>query len=257
MIVVIIRFDHRWSKFCRVVRKSMIADSSSTLKSLNESFHDSDWLSFFSRYTRTSEFSDRLWIRIEDESFRVFNASINWRMTIDLRTLFIALRIAMNLWMIIDDETFISIMRRYVSNTSNVSIKSSRFIESFNVLKIICRIEFESISNIFATMIAYTRRRSSWYRSIISIKWWVSTKTVLILIFILTAYCLNSRTINCLLASDVIRSSDSRYVSIQQTRSWSHTCRAIIFFSHWSAWKRIVSFIKCRIDLFTSDLISR
>jgi hypothetical protein len=172
-----------------------------------------------------------------------------------LRTSFIALRIAMNCWMIVDDETFISIMRRYASNTSNVNIKSSRFIESFNVLKIICKIEFELISNNFARMIAYTRRRDSWYRFIISIVRWALTKTMLILIFILIAYCLNSLTMNCLFAFNVIRSSDSRYMSIQQIRSWFHTCRAIIFFNHLSIWKRIVSFITYRIDLLTSDLI--
>jgi hypothetical protein len=140
-------------------------------------------------------------------------------MTIDLRISFIVLRIAMNHWIIVDDETFISIMQKYASNTSNVSIKSSKFIELFNVLKIICKIKFESISNIFATMIAYIRRRNSWYRFIISIEWWALTKTTLTLIFILIAYCLNSRAMNCLLAFDVIKSSDSRYVSIQQTRS--------------------------------------
>jgi hypothetical protein len=159
--------------------------------------------------------------------------------------------------MIIDDETFISIMRRYASKMSNVKIKSSKFIESFNVLKVICKIEFESISNNFATMIAYIQRKNSWYRFIISIKWWVSTKTMLILIFIFAAYCLNSRAINCLFAFNMIKSNDSRYVLIQQTRSWFHTCRAIIFFSHLSIWKRIVLSIKCKIDLFTSDLISR
>ncbi len=235
----------------------MIIDSSSMLKSLNEFFHDFDWLSFFSRYTRTSKFSDRLYIRIEDESIQMFNASVNWWMTIDSRTSFIALRIAMNRWIIVDDKAFISIMRKYASKTSNVSIKSSKFIELFNVLKIICRVDFESISNIFATMIAYTWERDSWYRSIVFIEWWVSTKTMLTLIFILTAYCLNSRTINCLFAFDVIISSDSRYVSIQQTRSWFHTCRAMIFFNYLSIWKRTVSFITCRIDLLTSDLTSR
>ncbi len=161
------------------------------------------------------------------------------------------------LMIIVGDETFISVMREYAPNTTNVSIKSSRSIESFNVLKIICRIEFELTSGVFATMIAYTSRKYSWYRWIITIDWWVSTKTMLTLIFILNAYCLNSRAVNCLLASDAIRSSESRYVSIQQTRSWFYTCRAIIFFNHLSAWKRIVSFIKCRIDLFTSDLIFR
>jgi hypothetical protein len=165
------------------------------------------------------------------------------------------LRIAINRWMIVDDEAFISIMRKYASKTSNVNIKSSKFIESFNVLKILDRIEFKSISNNFATMIAYTRRRDSWYRFIYSIEWWTSTKTMLILIFILIAYCLNSFTMNWLFAFDVIRLKDSRYVSIQQTRSWSYTWRAIIFFSYLSTWKRIVSFIKCRIDLLTSDLI--
>jgi hypothetical protein len=142
--------------------------------------------------------------------------------------------IAMNRWMIVNDETFISIMRKYASKTSNMRIKSSRFIESFNVLKIICKIEFESISNIFATIITYTRRRNSWYRFIISIEWWVSTKTMLTLIFIFAAYCLNFRAINYLFAFDVIRSNDSKYVSIQQTRSWSHTCRAVIFFNYLS-----------------------
>jgi hypothetical protein len=140
-------------------------------------------------------------------------------MTFNFRTSFIVLRIAMNRWMIVDDEAFISIMRRYVSNTSNMNIKSSKFIESFNVLKVICKIEFESISSNFAMMIAYTRQRNSWYRLIISIKWWALTKTMLTLIFIFVAYCLNSRTINCLFAFDVIRSNDSRYVSIQQTRN--------------------------------------
>jgi hypothetical protein len=235
----------------------MIADSSFTFKSLNESFHDSDWLSFSSRYTRTSKFNERLWIKIEDESFRMFNASFNWQMTFNFRISFIALRIAMNRWMIVDVETFISIMRRYASKTNDVNIKSSKFIESFNVLKIICRIEFESISSNFATMIAYTRRRDSWYRFIISIEWWASTKTMLILIFIFAAYCLNSRAINCLLASDVIKSNYSRYVLIQQTRNWFHSCRAVISFNHLSIWKRIVSFITCRIDLLTSDLISK
>jgi hypothetical protein len=185
----------------------------------------------------------------------VFNASFLWRMTINLRTSFIVLRIVINRWINVDDETFISIMRRYASNTNNVNIKSSKFIESFNVLKVICKIEFESISNNFATMIAYNRRKNSWYRWIISIEWWVLTKTMLILIFILTAYCLNFRTINCLFLFDVIKSSDSRYVLIQQTRSWFHTCWTVIFFNHLSTWKRIVSFITCRIDLLTSDLI--
>jgi hypothetical protein len=243
--------------FVESLENSMIDDSSFTFKNLNESFHDFDWLSFSSRYAKTSEFSDRLWIRVEDESFRMFNASFNWRMTFNFRTSFIALRIAMNRWMIVDDETFISIMRRYASKTSNVNIKSSRFIESFNVLKVICRIEFKSISNNFATMIAYTRRRNSWYRFIISIEWWVSTKTMLTLILIFAAYCLNSRVMNCLFAFDVIRSNDSRYVSIQQTRSWFHTCRTMISFNHLSSWKRIVLFITCRIDLLTSDLIFR
>ncbi len=98
--------------------------------------------------------------------------------------------------MIVDHETFISIMRKYASKTSNVNIKSSRFIKSFNVLKVICRVEFESISSNFATMIAYTRRRNSWYHFIISIEWWVLTETMLILIFIFAAYCLNFRAIN-------------------------------------------------------------
>jgi hypothetical protein len=235
----------------------MIADSSFMFKSLNESFHDSDWLSFLSWYMKTSEFNDRLWIKIEDESFRMFNASFNWRITCSFRISFIALRIVMNRWIIVDDETFISIMREYASNTSNVSIKSSKSIESFNVLKIICRVEFESISSNFATMIAYTRRRNSWYHFIISIEWWISTKTMLILIFIFAAYCLNSWAINCFFAFDVIRLKDSRYVSIQQTRSWFYTCRTVIFFNHLSIWKRIVSFITCRIDLLTSDLISK
>jgi hypothetical protein len=176
-------------------------------------------------------------------------------MTFNFRTSLIVLRIVMNRWMIVDDETFISIMRRYASKTSNVNIKSSKFMKSFNVLKVICKIEFESMSNNFATMIAYTRRKNSWYRFIISIEWWVSTKTMLILIFILIAYCLNSRAINCLLAFDVIKSRNSRYVSIQQTRNWFYTCRAVIFFNHLSTWKRIVSFITCRIDLSTSNLI--
>ncbi len=241
--------------FVKSLESSMIVDSSFMFKSLNKFFHDFDWQSFLSRYTRTSKFNVRLWIRIEDKSFRVFNALFSWQMTINLRTSFIVLRIATNRWIIVDDETFISIMRRYALNTNNVNIKSSKFIESFNVLKIICRIEFESISNIFATIIAYTRRRDSWYRFIISIKWWVSTKTMLILIFIFAAYCLNSRAMNCLFAFDVIKSKDSRYVSIQQTRSWFHTCRAIIFFNHLSIWKRFVLFITCRIDLLTSDLI--
>jgi hypothetical protein len=157
----------------------MIADSSFMFKSLNKSFHDFDWLSFLSRYTRILKFSDRLWIRVEDESFRMFNASFNWRMTFSFRTSFIALRIAMNRWVIVDDETFISIMREYASKTSNVNIKSSKFIESFNTLKVICKVEFESISNNFATIIAYTRRKDSWYRFIISIEWWVSIKTML------------------------------------------------------------------------------
>jgi hypothetical protein len=178
-------------------------------------------------------------------------------MTFNFRTSFIALRITMNYWMIVDGETFISIMRRYASKTNNVNIKSFKFIESFNVLKVICRIEFESISNNFARMIAYTRRRNAWYRFIISIEWWVSTKMMLTLIFIFAAYCLNSRATNCLLAFDVIRSKDSKYVLIQQTRNWFYTCRAIISFNHLSAWKRIILLIKCRIDLFTSDLISR
>jgi hypothetical protein len=178
-------------------------------------------------------------------------------MTFNFRTLFIVLCIAMNCWVIVDDETFISIMRKYALKTSNVNIKSSKSIESFHVLKVICKIEFESISSNFATMIAYTRRRNSWYRFIISIEWWISTETMLTLIFIFAAYCLNSRAINCLFASDVIKSKDSKYVSIQQTRNWSHTCRAIISFNHLSIWKRIALFIKCRIDLFTSNLISR
>jgi hypothetical protein len=140
---------------------------------------------------------------------------IYWRITFNLWNSFIALRIAMNRWMIIDDETFILIMRRYASKTNNVNIKSSKFIESFNVLKIIYKIEFESSSSNFATMIAYTRRKNSWYRFIISIEWWILTKTMLILIFIFAAYCLKSRAINCLLAFNVIKSKDSRYVSIQ------------------------------------------
>jgi hypothetical protein len=73
-------------------------------------------------------------------------------------------------------------------------------LEYFSIIKrlntkIICRIEFESISNNFATMIVYTRRKNSWYRFIISIEWWVSTKMMLTLIFILIAYCLNFRAI--------------------------------------------------------------
>jgi hypothetical protein len=170
---------------------------------------------FRSRYTKIEEFNNKSWIRIENESFRMFNASFNWRMTFSFRTSLIALRIAINRCMIVDDETFISIMQKYASKTSNVNIKSSKFIESFNVLKIICKIEFESISNNFATMIAYTRRKNSWYRFIISIEWWISTKTTLTLMFIFAAYCLNFRAINCLLAFNVIRSNDSKYVLIQ------------------------------------------
>jgi hypothetical protein len=176
-------------------------------------------------------------------------------MTFSFWTSFIALRIAMNRWMIVNDEIFISIMRRYASKTSDMNIKSSKFIKSFNVLKIICKVEFKSISSYFATMIAYTRRKNSWYRFIISIEWWTSTKTMLILIFILIAYCLNFLTIYCLFAFDVIRSSDSRYVLIQQTRSWFHTCQTIIFFHYLSIWKRIIAFITCKIDLLTSNLI--
>jgi hypothetical protein len=131
MIVVIIRFDYCRSKFCQVARK----------------------------------FDDHWFI------VRVFNASFNWRMTIDFRISFIALRITMNRWMIVNVETFISIMQKYASKISNVNIKSSKSIELFNAYKIICKVDFESISNIFATMIAYSRRRNSWYRLIISIEW--------------------------------------------------------------------------------------
>ncbi len=188
----------------------MITDSSFVLKSLNEFLHDSDWLLLFSRYTRTSEFNDRAWIRIENESFRVFNASFTWRATIDFRISFIALRIAMNRWIIVDEKAFISIMRKYASKTSNVDINSLNSIESFNALNVICSVEFESMSEIFAMMMTYTLRSESWYRSIISIEWCVSIDTVFILMLMLNAYCLNSRAMNCLLAFEIIRSNDSR-----------------------------------------------
>jgi hypothetical protein len=171
-----------------------------------------------------------------------------WRSVFELRSLLCALK-----W-IVEWSSMMKHLFRSCENTHRRRVlwKSNRrnLLNHFKVLKIICKIEFELILDIFATIIAYTWRRNSWYRSIISIEWWISIKTMLILIFIFAAYCLNSRTINCLFAFDVIKSSDSRYVLIQQTRSWFHTCRAIIFFNYLSIWKRIVSFIKCRIDLF-------
>jgi hypothetical protein len=188
----------------------MIIDSSLVFKSLNESFHDSDWLLLLSRYTRTSEFNDKAWIRIENESFRVFNASFTWRTAIDFRTSFMILRIATNRWIIVDERAFISIMRRYVSKTSNVNINSLNSIESFNALNVICSVEFESMSEIFAMMMTYILRSESWYRSIISIEWCVSIDIVFTLMFMLNAYCLNFRAMNCLLAFEIIRSSDSR-----------------------------------------------
>jgi hypothetical protein len=63
-------------------------------------------------------------------------------------------------------------------------IRRIRSAQSLKVLNVICRIEFESISEIFVMMIACIRRSESWYRSIISIEWWVSIETVLILILI-------------------------------------------------------------------------
>jgi hypothetical protein len=212
MIVVIIRFDHRWSKFCRIARKfnNHITDSSFTFKSWNESFHDSDWLTFFSRYTRTLKFSDRIWIRVENESFRMFNASFSWRMMIDFRISFIVLRIATNRWVIIDENAFISIMRKYASKINKMSIKSFESIESFKILNVICNVEFESMFDISAMMITYILRSESWYRSIISIEWCVSIDMIFTLILILKAYCLNSRAMNCLFAFNVMKSNKSK-----------------------------------------------
>jgi hypothetical protein len=188
----------------------MIIDSSFVFKNLNEFLHDFDWLLLLSRYTKTSEFNDKAWIRIENESFRIFNASFIWRATIDFRISFMILRIATNHWIIVDEKTFISIMREYVSKMSNVSINSLSSTKSFNALNVICSVEFESMSEIFAMMIAYILRNESWYRSIISIEWCVSIDIVFILTLMLNAYCLNFRTMNCLLAFEIIRSNDSK-----------------------------------------------
>jgi GTPase SAR1 family protein len=125
-----------------------MTDWSFTFSRLNEFFHDFDWSSFFSRYTKTEKFNHKIWIRIEDELFRMFNASFNWRMTISFWTSFIALRIATKLWVIVDDETFNSVMREYASNTSNVNIKSSKIIESFNVLKCYVLVSSTSTSHL-------------------------------------------------------------------------------------------------------------
>ncbi len=140
----------------------------------------------------------------------MFNASLNWRMTIDFRTSFIVLRIAKNCWMIVNNETFISIMQRYASKIDKMSIKSFESTESFKVLNVICNVAFESIFENFAMMIAYILRNESWYYLIISIEWYDSIDKIFTLILILKAYCLNSRAINCLFAFDVIRSNDSK-----------------------------------------------
>jgi hypothetical protein len=107
-------------------------------------------------------------------------------------------------------ESFRDVMRRYVSKTSNVNINSLSSAKSFNALNVICNVEFESMFEIFAMMIAYTLRSESWYRSIISIEWCVLIDIVFTLMFMLNAYCLNFRTMNCLLASEIIKSNDSK-----------------------------------------------
>ncbi len=132
---------------------STIADSFWMLNSLNGPFHAPDWLFLPSQKTSTDEFNDSSWIRMIVRSFRVFRASFIWRITMNFWTSFIAFLIAIARWLIVDDETFISIIRKYASNTSRVRIKSSNAIESLMTLNVICRAVSESMPELSVVMI--------------------------------------------------------------------------------------------------------
>ncbi len=141
---------------------SIIADSLWMLSNLNDSFHASDWLSLLLRKVSTSEFNDSSCIKMMMRSFRVFNASFIWRIAMNFWTSFIVFFIAIARWMIVNDETFISIIREYASNTSKMKINSSNSIESLMILNVICRIISTSILEISVVVIAYIRRNKSW-----------------------------------------------------------------------------------------------
>jgi hypothetical protein len=137
---------------------SIIADLFWMFSNLNDSFYVSDWLSLFSRKISTNEFNDSLCIKMMMKSFRVFNASFIWRIAINFWTSFIVFFIANVRWVIVNDETFISIIREYVSNISKMKINSSSSIESLMILNVICRIILKSIFEISIFIIAYIRR---------------------------------------------------------------------------------------------------
>jgi hypothetical protein len=127
--------------FIESLESSMIADSSSTFKSLYEFFYDFDLIII------SFAIHENKWIQ-----YQIVNQN---------------------------REQIVSSIWRF-----KVRIESLRSAQSLRVLNVICRIEFELISEIFVMMIACIQRNESWYRSIIFIEWWVSIETMLILIFI-------------------------------------------------------------------------
>ncbi len=140
---------------------STIVDSFWMFSNLNDSFHVFDWLLLSSRKISTSEFNDSSWIK-KVESFRVFRTSFIWRIAMNFWTSFIVFFIVIARWVIVDDETFISIIREYASNISKMKIRSSNSIKSFRILNVIYRAISRSMSEISVVIIAYIRRSESW-----------------------------------------------------------------------------------------------
>jgi hypothetical protein len=149
-------------KSVRSLRNLIIIISSWMLRNLNEFCQDSNLSVLSSRNIKTKKFSDRSWIMMIVDSFRVFKASFIYRDALNSRTSFMIFRIAINRWVMIDEDAFIFVILEYASKTSSVDTNSLRSTKSFNILNFIWSAESRSISNIFAVIISYTQRSESW-----------------------------------------------------------------------------------------------
>ena len=113
--------------------------------------------------------------------------------------------------------------------------------ESLVALKVIGSADTDSIPGISSVMIEEMRPSEAWYRSTWPMGWCALTGTFCTVISILVAYCLDFRAINCLPASDEMKSGRPRYVMIQQQRICFQSGFAEMLLNHLPAWKRIAS----------------
>ncbi len=147
--------------------KTILQVSSSMSSNLNDSIHLFRWLKLI-RHINKSELRNKSWIEIIIKSFRMFNASIIWRLTQNFLISIIAFSIIIARWVIDEVEKFMTCIRKYVSKISKISIKWSKSTVSLIALTIICKTIFWLTSR-FSKIIWYARRNSAWYRFTASI----------------------------------------------------------------------------------------